>query len=60
MVTGCRFTSDDPRGMKMLEQVTIIFTQGAKVAISDEISLLDVAGEAKVNLDSELVNYVSK
>jgi len=31
MVTGCRFTADDPRGMKMLDQVTVIFTQGAKV-----------------------------
>ena len=31
MVTGCRFTSADPRGMKMLDQVSVIFTQGAKV-----------------------------
>ena len=33
MVTGCRFTSADPRGMKMLDQVSVIFTQGAKVII---------------------------
>ena len=36
MVTGCRFTSADPRGMKMLEQVSVIFTQGAKVIIIRE------------------------
>ena len=37
MVTGCRFTAADPRGMKMLEQVTVIFTQGAKVGDDEKI-----------------------